>query len=251
MEKIIKDILTDLGLSEKEVRFFIANYLTGPTNINEIIKQAKIERSTAYLIAQTLIQKGYLIEDYKQYKKTLSTVDPQTLLRMLSTKQRQIGRHELLFKEHLAELQAHYQLSEVRPRVRTYEGNQGLLSVWRDILMTSEEVLLWTNQETEKNMFSEKYHNLFIAERVKKNIPMRAIAVNNEKGKRLVKDDFLALRQTKLLPKNVSFSAETYIYENKLAILDYNKEIIGIIIENKQIVESQKAVFEMTWKNLS
>lgn len=259
MDKIIRDALTDLGCSDKEIKFFITNYRSGALTINEIAKIAKIERSTAYLIAQSLISKGLIIEDLKQYKKSLVTIEPKTLLRMLSSKQRQIGRHELTLKENLGALESLYLTSEYRPTVRTYDGNNGLLSVWRDILSisqrdvphgTSQEVLLWTNQETESNFFTRSYHHLFIKERLKKNIFVRVLAVNNLKGQELVKSDRQSLRKTKLLLKGINFSAETYIYGDKVAILDYNKDIIGVIIKSDQIAESQRSIFEMNWKML-
>lgn len=250
MEKILKDALSDLGCSEKEIKFFITNYKIGSSSINEIAKISKIERSTAYLISQNLIEKGFIIEDLRQYKKNLITVEPKTLLRMLSSKQRQIGRHELALQENLPSLQTLYLTSEHRPTVRTYDGNSGLLSVWRDILSNPQEVLLWTNQETESNFFTEEYHQLFIKERLKKHISMRVLTVNNKKGKTLIKDDKDSLRQTKLLPPNVNYSAETYVYGSKIAILDYNKDIIGVIIESEQIANAQRAIFEMNWKIL-
>ncbi|HSX08534.1 MAG TPA: helix-turn-helix domain-containing protein [Candidatus Saccharimonadales bacterium] len=250
MDKIIRDTLADLGLEEKEIRFFITNNQLGPSTINEITRIAKLERSTAYLIAQHLIENGYLIEDYKSYKKTLTTIEPKTLSRMLANRQRQLGRHERQLQENLAELEALHKSLEIRPRVRTYEGNKGLIAIWKDILETSDEVLLWTNQETEKNIFSDKYHSLFISERIKKKILMKVLAINNKKAKLLQKTDVKQLRKTKFLPKNVTFSAETYIYGNKVAILDYNKEIIGVILESEQIVKSHRAIFEMTWENL-
>ncbi len=250
MEKIIKNALADLGLTEKEIRFFLTNYQSGPSTINDIAKIARIERSTAYLIAQNLLNRSLILEDFKRYKKTIITVEPKTLLRMLLAKHRQIGRHEQALQENLPELQAIHQSSTIRPKVRTYEGTQGLLAIWRDILADSQEVLLWTNQETENNVFSEKYHSLFIAERIKKKIDMRVLVVNNQKGKLLIKSDTKQMRQSKLLPKNVFFSAETYIYGTKVATLDYNKDIIGIIIESEQIVQSHRAMFDMTWGNL-
>ena len=250
MEKIIKDALSDLGLNEKEARFFLINYQLGASTINDVAKTARVERSTAYLIAQNLLHKGLLIEDFKRYKKTIITVEPKTLLRMLLAKHRQVGRHEQALQENLPELQALHQTSAIRPKVRTYEGNQGLLAIWRDILAESHEILLWTNQETENRVFSEKFHSLFITERIKKKISMRVLAINNQKGKFLIKQDEKHLRQTRLLPKDIFFSAETYIYGNKIATLDYNRDIIGIIIESDQIVQTHREIFEMTWNNL-
>lgn len=250
MDKLIKDVLFDLGLTEKEIKFFVTNYQMGPSPINDIANHAKIERSTAYLIVQKLISKGFLFEDYKQYKKLLTAVEPKTLLRMIAARQRQIGRHELTFKENLPELQAMYQATEIRPKVRTFEGKNGLLAIRRDILEKTQEVLLWTNQETESRFFTKEYHQHFIEERIKKKIPIRVLAVDNKQGASLIKNGPRFLREVQLLPKEIFFSAETYIYGDKVAIIDYNKDIIGIIIESNQIALSQRSIFEMNWKQL-
>lgn len=250
MEKIIRDVLLDLGLTTKEVLFFLTNYKLGAATINDIAKKARIERSTAYLIAQQLLAKGFLLEDFKQYKKSLITIEPKTLLRMAAARQRQIGRHELALKENLPQLQTVYQASETRPKMRSFEGKNGLLSVRRDILELSQEILLWTNQKTESMFFTQEYHQNFITERIRKEIAIRVLAVNNKQGAFLQKNSEQQLRQMKLLPKDVFFSAETYIYGNKVAIIDYNKDIIGIIIESEQIATAQRAIFEMTWNTL-
>lgn len=251
MEKVLRDTLIDLGLTEKEIIFFLTNYTLGAATINEIVKRSGIERSTAYLIAQELIKKGFIIEDFKQYKKLLITIEPKTLLRMLAAKQRKVGRHELALQENLPTLQANYLASEIRPRVRTYEGNTGILAIWRDILSLPQEVLLWTNQETETKFFTKDHHQLFIQERLKKNVSLRVLTVNNAKGKLLKKFDTTSLRETKLLPENTFFSSETYLYGDKMATLDYNKDSIGVVIESEQIVQAQRAIFEMTWRQIT
>jgi hypothetical protein len=79
---------------------------------------------------------------------------------------------------------------------------------------------------------------------------MKVLTVTNTEGQLLLTSDAQSLRSTKLLPKETTFSAETYIYDNKVATLDYKKDIIGIIIESESIASSQKAVFEMMWKVL-
>lgn len=247
MEKLIKDSLHELGLSDKEVRFFTACFELGSGSINTIAKKARLERSTAYLIAQDLIGKGFIREDFKQYRKTLIAIDPRTLLRMLAAKQRTVHRQELELEEKLPELEALYKTSEIRPHVKVFQGKQALLSIWEDVLSTKNEILLWTNQATESAFFTKEFHEKFIAERIKKGIPVRALAVNNNPGKALHEKDEQSLRHSKLLPIQTSFSAETYIYDHKIAMLDYKKDIIGIIIESEPIAATQRAIFEMTW----
>ncbi len=247
MDKLLQDTLVLLGLSIKEIKFFHASFKLGQAPINEILKLAKLERSTGYLVAQELLEKGLIEEDFKHYRKTIIPAEPKKLVRMLANKQRQMHRQELEMQENLAELQAVYIASEIRPKVRVFEGNKGLLAVWEDLLSIKQELLLWTNQETESLIFSKDFHKKFISERIKKQITMRVLAVNNKKGENLIKYDNESLRATKILPKPTLFSAETYIYGNKIAILDYKKDVFGIIIESEQVMLAQRAIFEMTW----
>ena len=250
MDKLLEDTLKLLGLNDKEIKFFKNCFKLGNPTINEVIKVAKLERSTGYLIAQELIERDLIEEDYREYKKRLIAAEPKKLLRILSAKYRVLGRQEIELKEKLPELQAIYKTSNIRPNVRVFDGINGLLEVWQDILTAKSKILLWTNQETEKQFFTPSQHQKFIEERILKNIQINVLAVNNQKGSELAKNDKTALRQTKLLPKEVIFSAETYIYDNKVAILDYKKDIIGVIIESEPISFSQKAIFEMAWNKL-
>lgn len=247
MDKIISSSLSLLGLSPKEIKFFLASFKLGPSSVGEIAREAKLERSTAYLISQELLDKGLLEQDFKQYGKKVFAAEPKKLLRIVSSKQRSLRRQEIELEESLPDMQSFYQLLEIRPRVKVYEGNSGLLAVWKDILSTKGEILVWTNQETDRLIFGPERHVNFIEERVKKGITARVLAVDNSKGHELKKLDNKYLRKTKLLPKKTNFSAETYIYDHKIAILDYKKDIIGIIIESEPIAASQKAIFEMNW----
>lgn len=244
----IKKSLILLGLTTKEIKFFEASFKLGPATINDVAKAAKLQRSTAYLLAQELIAKGFLDEDLKDYKKLICAIDPQKLIKMVASRQRILRRQELELEDELPNLQALYQASDFRPKVKVYEGNSGLLRVWHDILSTKNEILVWTNQQTDSIVFGPEKHFNFISERVKKQIPARVLALDNKEGRELKSLDKENLRQTKILPKDVLFTAETYVYDNKIAILDYNKDIIGVIIESEPITNSYRAIFEMNWK---
>lgn len=250
MEKLLQNTLQLLGLTPKEIKFFITCFTIGPATVNDIKKAARLERSTAYLISEELLKRGLLEEDFKNYKKTLRTVEPKDLLRMVAARQRVLGRNELELTEHLGELNSMHQASEIRPKVRVYQGAKGLFTIQEDILNTKTTILLWTNQETEHQFFTDVYHKKFIETRMKKNIFINVLAVNNLPGEKLQENEEKLLRKTKLLPKNVLFSPETYIYDNKVAILDYKKDIIGIIIESEPMAAAQRAIFEMNWKTL-
>lgn len=174
MDNTIQKTLTTLGLSPKEVRIFETSFRLGPSTTNEIAKHSRLQRSTAYLITEGLILKGFLEENINQGKKKITAIEPVKLLRMISAKQRILRRQELELEEALPTLQVQYQSSEVRPRVRVFEGIDGLLQIWKDILSTKNEILIWTNQKTER-VGSGVVNRKFIEDRIKKGIKNKSV----------------------------------------------------------------------------
>ncbi|HSD55947.1 MAG TPA: hypothetical protein VLA92_02225 [Candidatus Saccharimonadales bacterium] len=251
MDRILLNCLMQLGCNEKHVRFYRANLQLGAAPLSSIVKQAKLQRSTGYVIATEILAMGLAEEDHKSYKKLYIAAEPDTLLRKLEAKHRRLGRDIIAFKEVLPEIRAEHLATRTRPQVRTFEEKSGLAAVWRDILQEQQEVLLWSNQSTEQLIFGREMHEQFIRERVAKDIPIRVLAVDNDNGRRLAESDQSNLRQTKLLPKDVQFTGETYIYGNKVAVLDFGKKIFGVITENEQIAGSQRSIFNHTWQQIT
>lgn len=250
MNRALIRCLSQLGCNEKQIRFYMANLLLGAVPLSDIVHQARLQRSTGYLIASELLAMGLIEEDLKSYKKRYTAIEPDVLLRKLEAKHRKVGRDIIAFKEVLPALRAEHRATKTRPQVRTFEDKTGLVSVWRDILEEKQDVLLWSNQSTEQLIFGSDMHEQFIKERVEKQIPIRVLAVDNAPAQKLIQTDGDNLRQTKLLPKDVQFTGETYIYGNKVAVLDFGKKIFGVITENEQITESQRAIFNATWQRL-
>lgn len=239
--------MLQLGCNEKHIKFYNANLELGAATLVEITKKARLQRSTAYIVAAEMVAKGLVNEDHKAYKKLFTAAEPDLLLQKLEARQRQITRNTVALKEALPELRAAHQTTTTRPRVRTFEGKDGLVAVWKDILSEQQEILLWTNQETESHVFGRGTHEQFIAERVAKGIEIRVLAVKNSEAETLRAHDDASLRKTKLLPEDVYFTSETYIYGNKIAVLDIGRNIFGVITENEQVANSQRAVFEIVW----
>jgi len=52
----------------------------------------------------------------------------------------------------------------------------------------------------------------------------------------------------KFLPKSLNFTTATNIYGNKVAIISLEKEPLGVVIENEDIVKTQKVLFNLLWK---
>ena len=52
----------------------------------------------------------------------------------------------------------------------------------------------------------------------------------------------------RLIPtEKFNFTNEINIYDDKVAIISFKEELIGMIIESTEIANSQRAIFDMCW----
>lgn len=250
MEKI-KEILTDIGLSEIESKFYLSNLESGSASIGELAKKTGIDRSTAYFVAEELKNKGFLEEDYKKYKKQVFVKDPSFLVEVIKKEKEKFDRREKELVSLLPQLTASYTVGDFKPVLRFYKGKKGLNEIRDDIFSTStKEIFLYTNQKASEQVFSEKDMKDFIRRRVKKGISIKVLAIDKSANLKLIQNDQKEIRKTRVLPKNIYFTAETYIYDNKVAMLDFSTEIIGFIVKSSEFADAQRAIFMTLWNSL-
>lgn len=247
----LKSILSDLGLGDLESKFYLASLERGSASIGELAKKTGIDRSTAYFIADELKNKGYLQEDYKKYKKLVFVKDPSYLLTVLKEEKEKFIIRERELTDLLPQLSARYARGDFKPVLRFYNGREGLSEIRNDIFATQcDEILLYTNQKASELVFNEKDHRDFINKRIKRALRIKVLAVDEPAANKLINDDHKELRETRILPKNINFTAETYIYDNKVAMLDYSKEIIGFVVKSSEFASAQRAIFMALWQSI-
>ena len=141
--------LRKLGLTEKEVRVYLAGLELGPSSVKKIAEMAKITRPTAYEIIKSLERKGLFAETpkgKKQKKKRLFAVQsPERILGILRTQKREIEEKEREFIRIISTLRSKYYLKN-QSEIRVYEGKEGLKALINDFSQSqTNEILIVTN----------------------------------------------------------------------------------------------------------
>ena len=62
----LEDILTKVGLDEKEAKIYVALLDLGSEKVHEIAKKAGVKRPTAYVVLEQLYAKNFVIKTYHQ-----------------------------------------------------------------------------------------------------------------------------------------------------------------------------------------
>ncbi len=133
---MLEQELKNLGLVEKEAVVYLAALELGSSTIQEIAGKSQISRSTTYEVIESLVKKGLMSSLTKGKKKYFSAEDPERLLSFIDAKEKEFEKRKKELKAVLPELKEVSSLSRQRPRIKFYEGKQGIRRIQEDILRT-------------------------------------------------------------------------------------------------------------------
>lgn len=233
-------ILTNIGLTEKEAKVYLSLLELGTKVVSEISQKAKINRVTTYDILEKLKEKGLISSFTKAKVKYFTATDPEVIASNYAQKTKALEGSLPDLKRLRGET--------VHPRIQYFEGQSGIKSIYEDTLTAKTEILNFSNS-AEIRKFWPTYDKDYVAKRAAKKIHLKGLIPDDEAGKLVKSQDALYNREMRLLPKDrYNFTNEINIYDDKVAIISFADELIGMIIESHEIAETQRAIFNMCWE---
>lgn len=240
-----ENALINLGLNEKEASVYMTLLGLGDATASEIAKRAGINRTTVYDILSSLGSKGLVSISGKEPKQEYRAENPDRLITYLKNdlelKAQNVRYAELI----LPELKSIQKVGD-RPRIKFYEGENGLRDVYEDTLSSSETIRAYAAVD-DVNKGISNYFPKYYKRRAAKNIHIRAIFPETEVARERAVLDKSEKRESLLIPYDkYSFTPEINIYDNKVMIASW-REKLGIIIESAEIADAMKKIFELSW----
>lgn len=241
----IKLTLQSFGFGEKESEVYIAILELGRGTVTEISRKAGINRTTGYDILDSLVSKGVVSVSGKEPKQEYAAESPDAITEYLKKKAQDIEQNIKKSREIVPDLSLIHSVKS-RPRIRFYEGKEGLQHVYENTLTSSETILAYASVEDVHSVLTN-YFPEYYKRRAKKNIHIRAIFPKTEAALDRQSYDKEEKRESVLVPADAyNFSPEINIYDNKIMIASW-QEKLGIIIESQEIADAMKKTFELAW----
>jgi HTH-type transcriptional regulator, sugar sensing transcriptional regulator len=240
METQLTKTLINLGLNQKEAKVYLACIEHGTAVVSEIAKSASINRVTTYDILEKLKKKGLVSFFTKAKIKYFTPIDPELLVDEYEKRTDELRRALPKLKSLQGEIN--------HPRVRYFEGLDGIKAIYADTLTSKSEILNYSNSEEIREQWPT-YDEDYVSKRAEKKIHLRGISPKDKMGEKVQAKDEKYFRQLRLVPKEqFDFTNEINIYDDKVAIISFKEELIGMIIESHEIANSQRAIFNMAWQ---
>lgn len=237
--------LKDLGLTENEAKVYFASLSLGPTTILNIARAAETKRTTVYSVVESLKEKGLMRLNIKGFKQFFVAEDPVKLESILETK-----KYEL--QNTLPEFSALYNLKGGEGFIKHYQGLESVKSIYEKVLnMVNPKDFYDVISDTEKWYNTDKeFYQKFLEKRAKKNVSIRILTKKSKITLHQKKFSKNYKMQIKFLPEKTQLATNLMVLPNILVIHQLIPPIMAIVIENKNIINTNKQMFDLLWDSL-
>ncbi|GEM_PF-363788 len=263
---IIKDKLMQIGLTEYEAIVYTCLLERGKATAKMLYSMTGINRVSTYNILESLARKGLISSIDTPKTKIYIAESPNRLIDLIQGKKQELeetkknlDESQENLKRFLPELELMHKSLSNKPRVRFFEGYDGLKSLQEDILKTSKDA-----QEPIYEIFSEDQVKKFgilvssynsqrrrhVDQIEHENIPGKCIYTSSENEglpdvlqKPNIEAVFVRSDQYPIL-------ADCTIYHDKIALSAIEGGISGVLIENHEMATTLKTLFRLAMERL-
>jgi Predicted transcriptional regulators len=136
--------LQEFGLSEKAAVLYQGLLTMGPASAREAAREAKLNRSSAYMLLATLVKQGFVEKTQQNGILKYYAVSPEKLVERADKLARGSARQENEMNLLLSELLSVSKKLKSQPHVLFYEGVGGIQTVSNDLLAYPQGTQVYT-----------------------------------------------------------------------------------------------------------
>lgn len=253
---MIHELLTSIGLSDKEATVYVALLRYGTQRISFIASKASLNRGTTYVILHALLAKGLVVKSTKKKVQCFTALEPKHLLHYLDHKKETLLSQREKLSEALGQLLAITNPNTARPTIEFFDGPEGARAALEDTLTASDRILrAFLSIGDIAETIGERYFDTYTTRRIKAGYALHALRTL-EKDKKAMERNIYARRyvtskkdkrEVRYVGDELAFPISLYMYDNKLAIISSREENFALIIESKELAEMQKKLFSLLW----
>lgn len=238
--------LQEFGLSEKEATLYQILLDMGPAGAQEISKMARINRSSAYALLGTLLERGLVDQSQDNGVLNYRSVSPEKLIERADELAHDSARQEKEMNSLLPELLSVSRKLKNQPRVLFYEGLGGIQTVSNDLLTQPSGIPIYAflpESKATPNSSSSFFDNMVLKQ---KNVT-KIISLHDKNHKQEISSK-KSTSEIRYLPADkYPFSSELRIYADKIVFISTTEEF-GVIIQSQDVADVMKSLFNLAWK---
>ncbi len=225
------DELRQIGFSEKKAVLYTTLLARGRGSAAQLAAAAKLKRTTAYDILEELANENLVSVTFDGNKRVFVAEPPENLHQLIDRQARAVdqlmpGLKDLFYR------------SNSRPRIRYFEGSEGIRYVHEELLkVVQKEYFYFGSISGFVDALGRDYLESFVRRRVRRRIWSNAIRIRSQE----IDSPYMMpgdenYRRVRYLSRSVAdYVANLTLYDGKIAICSTSHENYAMIIESAEM----------------
>lgn len=250
----IVNTLREFGLSKKEAEVYLALLELGVAGANDIAKQAGINRSSTYVVIESLKKHGLVSMTVDKKVQGYIAAAPETLLKMAEEKSERSARTKKSIEALLPELRTLHKETVFKPKVIVYEGDEANKISHHEIFENSE-FRIYKDLSGMRETVPADYYEKDTKKRKEAKMKMFMISPDTPENASIVQeykkhnssDEFVLIPQKKFSKSGSSKNIGIGIYRDRIKFASA-KDKFAIYIINQAITDTLRDLFDLAWE---
>lgn len=242
-------ILKEAGLTDGEIKVYLALLELGSSTTGPIIDKSRIARSIIYQILEKLMQKGLVSVITKEKTKYFQAAEPNKILEYIDEREKQLEENKKRIEKLLPELLLKQKMAP-KSETNMYFGYKGIRTAHEHLYLKlkKEEEYCYLGvpayQPDEQHLYWKRDH----IRREKEQIKGRILFNRDTDPKILENRNSYWGVDSRYMPEGIKTPACFMTFKDTTIIILQSPTAIAVEIINQDIADSFQAYFEEFWK---
>ncbi len=239
------ETLTAIGLNETQAKAYIVLVKNGSLTPPKTALLLDIKRPNAYAVLDQLVDYGLATKKELKKKITYWAENPTALERLAKQQRATALEHERQVQASMPTLLNYFYTFSAQPGVKFFQGVEGIQEIYNDMLRTAKDIYV-VRSPYDQDLLSQKYFTEFKDKKARAGIktyminPQANEEVWNEKS-----DKAHLTFRTQVSDEDYDAHVEVSSYGDKVSIISFGEEAIGMIINSPQIALAYRQIFKL------
>ncbi|MBI2003999.1 hypothetical protein HYS72_00890 [Candidatus Pacearchaeota archaeon] len=238
-------LLKEIGLTETEIKIYVALLSLGATSAGKIFDETGIHRKNLYDALNKLISKGLATYVKENKIKFFQAKNPKNLLNYIEEQKSRIEEKKTAIQKIIPELTEKFNSLTPEIEAEIYRGEEGIKTILKDCLNYKEILMIGATGDVENRLpyFWPQYNK----KREKLKCKWKLLLVHEAKEKSITKSKYY---EYKVLPKILSGLNVIYIYGDYVANILWLEKPLAFVIKHKELAKNYRKYFDYLWKTI-
>lgn len=246
---MLEKYLQDLGLSEKEAAIYLALLQVDNASVIDLSKKTGVNRSTTYVILDSLAKKGLVSETTIGKKTHYQAEPPERLETYVEKRKSEFDEQAKRLTDLIPQLKGIQRESGERPLVKYFEGIEGMKTSSEELFYNDMDeggvIHMVYPKDALEEIFTEKEREKLRSMRTGKKIRSKVVYTSSsgarpsdQTGDRIQIDE-----------KRFPISCDISVYKDRVRISILGKRLSSIFIHSSDVAETMRSLINLAFEN--